>query len=547
MVTIAIYLPLVERRHRNPDNHRHDPASGVRPGQGQEFGPNVLVPGPLRSEPRPHGSAPRHSGRLMAQLLTPTPVTPPTTPRGRDAAVMRWLPVAAIGLAPVALAAVLLRPLTDPDTFWHLHTGQFLRDTWQFSGPDPWSQFSSRPFVLHEWLPELGYAAVVQVGGQGALAWLEAICAAALLVAVYACCRQVASALPSACVAALAWLGATGSLAARPQMVTYVLLCVTTTTWLRTARDGRPRWWLVPLAWVWACSHGLWVAGPMVGGAVVVGMLLDRQVPARQVARLALVPVLSVVAAALTPIGPRLLLLPLQVSGYARYVDEWRPPSLTDPFFLATLALAGGCLLAWFRSRTRVPFVHLAVLCVALLWALLYARTVALAAMMLAPLAALTLDLLLPADARRAKVPVRLERTALLTGLAVAAVVTALLVPAKAQGVGPLEPGGLDTQLRALPAGTVVYNQYVTGGWLMLTYPDLHPVVDERTEVYSLPYLDAYFGAIQAMPGWQDTVRRSEASAAVLPVHSPLASALTSQWKWRAVGQDHGYVLLVAT
>jgi len=481
----------------------------------------------------------------MPELRSTTADAPPETTGGRESAILAWAPIMAIGVTPLALAALLLRPVTDPDTFWHLHTGRYLWSTWQFTGPDPWSRFSSRPFVLHEWLPQLVYAGVVHVGGMGALAWLEAICGAALAVLIYACCRRLSSALPAACIAGLAWLGASGSLAARPQLVSYVLLCITTTAWLSTAKDGRSRWWLVPLTWVWACSHGLWIAGPIAGGAVVLGMLLDRRVPLRRLGHLALIPVLGVLSATLTPVGPRLLTLPFQVSGYAKYVDEWRPATLADPFFVATLALAATCVLVWCRNRTRVSFVHLAVLALALAWTLLYARTVALGAMMLAPLAALTLDLLLPGGVSRPRISTRAERSTLVTGLAVAAIVTALLVPGRAQGVGTLVPGGLDPELRALPAGTVVYNQYVTGGWLMLTYPELHPVVDERTEVYSVRYLDAYFASLQVKRGWEETFRQSRATAAVLPENSPLAFALTEQWRWRTVGHDRGFVLLV--
>lgn len=460
--------------------------------------------------------------------------------------ILAWAPIAVLAIAPIAIAVKMLGPLTDPDTFWHLHTGQWLWDTWQFSGPDPWSKFSSRPFVLHEWLPELCYGLTVRLGGMGALAWLEATCAAALLLVVYSCSRKLASPLPASAVAIMAWLGASGSLVARPQMVTYVLLAVTTTAWIRCTRDGRPRWWIVPLTLFWACSHGLWLSGPMVGFFALAGLLLDRRHPPRLTRRLAMIPFFSVIAAALTPIGPRLLLLPFQVSGYGRFVAEWRPATLKDPCFLATLAMAAVCITVWCRRREPVPFTHLAILALGIGWALLYGRTVALGSMMLAPLSAQALESLMPAARAAYVISRRRERAMLLTGLASAATVTALLVPTVAQGVGDLVPGGLDRQLTALPMRTVVYNQYGTGGWLMLTHPALDPVVDERTEIYSLHYLDSYFDALQVKPGWAATVRTSGATVALLPDDSPLAFALSDQWQWRAIGHDRGFVLLTS-
>jgi hypothetical protein len=126
------------------------------------------------------------------------------------------------------------------------------------------------------------------------------------------------------------------------------------------------------------------------------------------------------------------------------------------------------------------------------------------------------------------------------------AALTALLVPTHTQGVGPLTPGGLDGRLAALPQDTVIYNQYGTGGWLMLMHPNLAPVVDERTEVYSEPYLDAYFASLQVGPTWARTVSRSGATEALLPDDSPLSAALISQLKWRPTGHDRGFVLLTA-
>ena len=51
----------------------------------------------------------------------------------------------------------------------------------------------------------------------------------------------------------------------RPQLVSIALAAVVTAAWLCSARDLRARWWLVPVTWVWACSHGLWFVGPLVG------------------------------------------------------------------------------------------------------------------------------------------------------------------------------------------------------------------------------------------------------------------------------------------
>jgi hypothetical protein len=105
-------------------------------------------------------------------------------------------------------------------------------------------------------------------------------------------------------------------------------------------------------------------------------------------------------------------------------------------------------------------------------------------------------------------------------------------------------PIGLDDDLSRLRPGTVVFNEYMVGGWLLWGHRQLAPVIDPRTEVYSVPYVDEYMAAVRAAPGWERTVARSGATAAVLGVRSPLAYALRTQSGWVVKDQHRGYALL---
>ena len=74
----------------------------------------------------------------------------------------------------------MVRPVNDPDTFWHIAAGDRLRETWSFSGPDPWSTMSTQPWRLHEWLPELLMSGVQQAFGLAGVSWLLPVGAAAI-------------------------------------------------------------------------------------------------------------------------------------------------------------------------------------------------------------------------------------------------------------------------------------------------------------------------------------------------------------------------------
>lgn len=446
------------------------------------------------------------------------------------------------GALLLGLAVRLVVPVGDPDTFWHLRAGDDLRRTWSFRSPDPWSQFASRPWTLHEWLPELVASLVYQVGGLAAVALLLPLGAVATGAVLWWACRRATSIIPSALLMAIALGAMTGGLSVRPQLVTFALAALFSGAWLATAADLRPRWWLVPATWLWACSHGMWFTGVLVGGVVVAGLAVQRGVPARRLAGLASVPALGLLGAALTPVGPGLLLAPLTVRAYTRFVTEWRAPTLGDPFFVLALVLLAVPLLIWARSRRVPSWPELGVLLLAALITLAYARTVAVGAALAAPVAALAVEHVLPLrrEPRRRR-EVTLTATLAAVGLAVAAAL-APGVAASPTGV----PNALDAQLSALPAGTVVYNDYALGGWLHWRYPRLQPVIDGRTEIYDISYVESYVDSLIVRPGWQDFITRTKATYALVDAQSAPASALVEVLRWSVVGRDGTFVLLRA-
>ena len=115
----------------------------------------------------------------------------------------------------------------------------------------------------------------------------------------------------------------------RPQVLSYLLVAVTTAAWLRGPRDRRAPWWLVPLTWVWAMCHGMWPVGIVIGVVAVVGLALDRRATRapRWPGWLA-VPVASALVSLLTPVGPGLFGAVLQVSSRGRVLLRVGDPGL---------------------------------------------------------------------------------------------------------------------------------------------------------------------------------------------------------------------------
>jgi hypothetical protein len=332
--------------------------------------------------------------------------------------------------------------IADPDTFWHIRAGDFLRSTWQFSGPEPWSPFSSNPWVLHEWLPELAFSMANQMDGLPAVAWVWYAMTAGLTVALYVSCRTLGPAVLACLATVLGLLGMWASTSPRPQVITFALAAVTTAAWLCSARDSKRRWWLIPLTWVWACSHGMWFLSPMIGLAVVVGLAFQRA-RRHDAGRLAPVGLLTLLVGALTPVGPKLILAPLSVSGYTWFVSEWDPPRLSSPPVLATMLMLSVTAVAWARSGRRANPVAILVWLVGVVWTLAYTRTVAVGAAVAAPLlVSVFTDVL--ADRKlilRGGVGVRVESMVIASSVVAALFVAVTILPAStATAGGPTGP-----------------------------------------------------------------------------------------------------------
>jgi hypothetical protein len=455
----------------------------------------------------------------------------------------RWLVPALALFAVTATVKLGIRAVSDPDAWWHLKAGAFVLSHWRFDGPDPWVPFSSRPFVLTEWLPEVVAEKGYQLFGLPAVAWLRCAAMLALISALVWAARQAADSVPAIIAGLAGLIGAGGSLSERPQLVSFVLLAITVGAWWKSAGDLKPRWWLAPMTFLWACSHGMWGVGVLIGLAVIAGLALDRRLDRRTALRLLAVPALSVVAAALTPVGPRLLLTPLQVSSNAaQFVQEWQPTSARDPFAAVTLAMIALALLPWIRGASPRPWWQVILAGTAVVCTLAMFRTIPIGSIIAAPLFAASIQ------EQRGHPPARLTRRAMSAwaGLVVIAAIVAVPIAGAVAQRPSGWPEGLRSQLGAIPAKTVVLNDFAAGGWLLWAEPQLTPVIDLRSEIYSMQYINDYRRTEQVRAGWQGFLDQTHPRYALLKTNAPLTVALREQLKWTTVGMNAGYVLLKA-
>jgi hypothetical protein len=259
--------------------------------------------------------------------------------------------------------------------------------------------------------------------------------------------------------------------------------------------------------------------------------------------RLLAVPALSLIAAGLTPIGPRLLLTPFEVSSQvAQFVQEWQPTDARNLFAAVTLVMIALALLPWIRGTSVRPWWQIALAATAVVATVATFRTVPVGSIIAAPLLASSLQ------EQRGHTPAPITgrgRLAWIALVAAAAIVAVPLAGAVAQRPSGW-PEGLRPQLSAIPARTVVLNDSTAGGWLLWAEPQLVPVIDLRTEIYSPDYLHEYIRTVDVETGWQSFLDQTKPKYALLKADASLTVALREQLSWTTLGKDSGYVLLKA-
>jgi hypothetical protein len=455
-------------------------------------------------------------------------------------------------LAPICLVVLLLAIvlrysalyLDNSDTWFHLALGQHFRTgEWSLRHPGGLTSFATSDWVATQWSTEVVASFFEQWFGLAGVAWLFGSLYAAWLLGTYIGLRQYGRPLTASIVAGMVVLGSAPAISARPQIVSLIMLTVVTHAWLRTWRDGRARWWLVPLTWVWATAHGLWSAGILVGAVCWLGILLDRRVDFRRSLILLCVPVGSLVATMLTPVGPRLMTSQFAVSARSSMIAEWGPTSFRSPSALLVAAMIGWLVVLWTR-RGSVPWTPLLLLLLAAGWTLLVLRMVPLGAAVVAPLLVQALDSRLPGRVTTASAG-RAERWLLGTAALVYLVVLGLAVPHTADEPADV-PQRMLPALRALPPGSPVMVDDGVGAWIEWAVPDVDPVIDGMLDAYPVDYIRDFTSFTSLKPGWQTFLAQSHAHVAVMRRDSAVSAAMQDQLHWRTVQKDGHWVYLVA-
>jgi hypothetical protein len=450
--------------------------------------------------------------------------------------------------APLAVLVALVgfavrtgaQGLTNDDTFFHLRIGhEFLSGRWSLWSPGSMSSHAARDWLPTQWLSEVIMAKAEDLAGTSGVAWLAGTLFIAYALTLYAVSRRFAPPIVAVLASLLTFLASDAGLSARPQVLSYLFAAVVTAAWLATARDGRVRWWIIPLTWLWAMLHGMWPVAIAISVVGAAGVLLDRRPGRGEALRLLAVPAGSLAAACLTPLGPRLVLEVVTVTSRGKYFLEWGPTDFHGLYPAALLVVLGTTVIVLIRGGSTL-WTHALLVLLAGGWAVYAMRTVPVAAAIAAPCAALALAGLVPA-----RPPIdRRGCLALLTTGIVATAILAALVGGKT--VGPPRPGWADAELDRLAPGTSVLDAWEWGGYLAWRHPDLNFVISGYGDMFTTAELDRNVALTDTDEGWLEDLASTDARIALVAPDSDLAYGLEQTAGWTVVRSSDDMVLLEA-
>ncbi len=451
--------------------------------------------------------------------------------------VRRIVPLAALGVILAGMIRSQGVPGPTSDTWFHLRFGEEFLTTWSLRDPGHLGAYDSAQWVPTQWLPQMGMAWVDDRVGIGGVVFVTGVLLMLLAVSVYLSCRQLASPLPAAIACVVAMAAASPGLSGRPQLFSYLLVVATTSAWLATARDGRPRYWVIGLAWLWPMLHGMWPVGISISLVAVVGLALQARGLPRSVLRCAAVPVLSLAVAVLNPLGISVVRGLLDVGSRSQYFAEWGATDFTKPAAFVLAALIAIVVLAGLRSDP-LPWVHVMLGLLGLAWALYSLRTTPVAALILAPLLASAVQRIVP----EVGPPSRSELVSV-TGMFLVGCL-ALSFVAVQRASDEVVAGWVERRLDDLPPGTLVLNDWPVGAYLLYRHPDLELVMHGYGDVFTDAELARNVDLIRLNPGWDEELAALDADVAILDPDTSLGYAVEHVLGWTRVEGDDDLVML---
>lgn len=440
----------------------------------------------------------------------------------------------------------------DGDLGRHLTVGETILSTGQVPRVDQFSNTRlNDPFVPHEWLSEVLFAAAYRAESLNGVAWLTAFVLALTYALLAGGMRLIGVYAPLAAASAIVAY-ATGAIhhLARPHIFT--ILCFTifliVLEFVRISGKSRALVILPIVMIAWVNLHGAFIAGLVLILGYCIGALLDRSY--RSFTKWALAGLATLAVTLINPAGLEML-----TNGFAflgnRFLVEQTVEYASPDFHLYSAwpfaALLLGVLVLGARGRMYLTWTQIVPLAMWSAFALYSARNIPLAAQVLVIMSVPSLnEWLRVARPAWAASLARLDTMAPVGSGAIWVLLAAGLMIWLEAGGTPLDVwrGGnqfspvrfpvaaVDSLENDLPRGNM-FNEFTWGGYLLKRlWPRERVFIDGQTDFYGEELAREYLDVVNAESDWRDILNKYDVQWIILPPGFPLARELGHSPDW---------------
>ncbi|MCB0193959.1 MAG: hypothetical protein KDJ65_18555 [Anaerolineae bacterium] len=470
----------------------------------------------------------------------------------------------------IAIFTMAVRVPADTDTWWHLSSGQYIVDNLTIPTTDPFSHTKfGETWIDHGWLAQIFWYGLYAAGGWA----LVSLALASLVTASFwFIWKQIEanvfiaalSMVLGAIVSSIVW-------AARPQMVTFLLVAITSYLLDRYKRhDGRLLPWLPLIMILWVNVHGGYAIGFMLMVAYVLGEVVNvvtghREDPVISWSRLKHLLLVMAVCLAVVVINPhtwRMWVYPFQTVGIGAlrdFIQEWQSPNFHLPYVQPFAVMLLLIMAAMGRSGRQTDWTDLALVAMWTLWALFAGRNIAIFGLVTTPVLARYADVAWTRQWNTwgyervpfatTTVPIKSGRqpklvlNSVLLGVIVIAALIKIAVPLTPNANLKAEKDSLPYEainfIRDEQPPAPIFNSYNWGGYFIFKlWPDYQAYIDGRTDLYDDAFIRRYLDVITVGDDWQKTLDEDGINTILIEHNGTLDKFLRIEPGWAEIYRD---------
>lgn len=438
------------------------------------------------------------------------------------------------------------REIADNSFLTHLATGRLIIDQHAVPTADPYSYLASgEPWTVQSWLPSLLYAVLDSTLGGWSIRILHGLITSAVVVGLWRLVAPVRQLVPRVALVGLVMLIGTFLWPPRPLLFGLVGIVAV----LQVAQGMRPRWWLIPVFWVWVNSHGSFLLGLVLLGTIMVGAAIDdrRWLPPAEIRTLAAA-IVGCLVGAVNPLTWRLLWFPFHMltrRDALERVAEWTSPSFRQPLEQLFLLLLPLIVLA---AARRAPWRVLLPSIVFFVSGLMAVRNLGLASLVIVALVAPSLAGLAGTldGSTTGRVPRMLAMVAG-AGFVVAALAVAMSSPVDVEDYPIDELDWLEDRALVADEDVRLVQRDFVGNFMTLRYgSDARVFMDDRFDFYPQTVIDDH-NTLLLGGDMGEIMERNEFDVVLWATESPLHRWVIASDDWRIMSDEEPWFVACRT